>query len=214
MRRRQRQTRSDSVILALCLLAALLPPAVLRAAEPSPAAGAAGETAPQALDNAESFRIGVEDVLEIMVWKEPTVSRAGLMVRPDGMISMPVVGDIMAAGRTPTNLAREIEAKLKEFFTDPHVTVLIEAINSYRVYILGEVANPGMLTLKSPTRLMEAIITAGGFNQFADQSHVRVFTVQGGGAQKMIEIDTKKIMNGANLAGNVFLMPGDMVYVP
>jgi polysaccharide export outer membrane protein len=162
-----------------------------------------------------AYRIGVDDTLEVIVWKED-ISRPGLMVRPDGRVSIPVAGDIMAAGSTPSELAREIEQRLKTYYKDPHVTVMVTAINSYRVYVLGQVAKPGLLNFKSPTRLMEAIVSAGGFGPFADESHVRVFT-QGpgeGAGQRMVEIDTKKIMNGNRLEDNLFLKPGDMIYVP
>ena len=206
--------RAAVTVIAVCVLTVLAAGASAadkHAAAPAPAAAG---LAPRAESDA-SYRIGVDDVLELIVWKED-ISRPGLTVRPDGMVSIPVAGDITALGKSPTELAREIEGRLKEYYTDPHVTVMVTAINSYRVYVLGSVARPGLLNFKSPTRLMEAIVNAGGFSPFADESHVRVFTVEAAGstAQRMIEVDTKKIMSGNRLEDNIFLKPGDMIYVP
>lgn len=160
-----------------------------------------------------TYIIGVEDHLEIQVWRED-ISRNNVAVRPDGMITMPLVGDVLAAGRTPMALARELEERLSEYLTNPTVTVGVESINSYRVYIFGQVGHGGVFQFRSPTRLMEAIVQAGGFNQFADESHVRVFSEREDGSQEMVEIDTKKIVSGKDLALNVLLKPRDMVFVP
>ncbi len=161
-----------------------------------------------------TYIIGVEDRLEISVWKED-LSRNNVAVRPDGMISMPLVGDIQASGRTPMQLAREIEDRLKDWLTNPTVTVGIQSINSYRVFMTGPgIARGGVQNFHAPTRLMEAIIAAGGFSQFADEEHVRVFSDRGDGTQEMVEVNAKRIFEGKDLTLNIFLKPRDMVYVP
>lgn len=164
--------------------------------------------------NEGTYIIGVEDHLNINVWKED-VGPPSAVVRPDGFISMPIVGDVMAAGRTPMQLAREIEGRLKDYLTNPTVTVGVQSINSYRVFITGPgIAPGGNYSFKSPTRLMEALIQAGGFSQFADEEHVRVFSDRPDGTQEMVEINTKRIVDGKDVSLNILIKPRDMIYVP
>jgi polysaccharide export outer membrane protein len=159
-----------------------------------------------------TYLIGIEDQLAVQVWKEDI--GGNVEVRPDGMISMPIVGDIVAVGRTPMELAREIQDRLKEFLTTPTVTVSVTGINSYRVYIFGNVGHGGIFNFRSPTRLMEAIVQAGGFTQFADDKHVRVFSEKGDGTQEVVEINTRNFTEGKDLSLNILLKPRDMIYVP
>jgi polysaccharide export outer membrane protein len=182
----------------------------LRAA-PAPPREAAPAAAP--VDAGAAYTIGVGDVLGIHVWKDADVSRPSVMVRPDGRISLPLVGDVQAAGLAPSALSSIITQKLKDYVTDPHVTVIVEAINSYRVYMLGHVLKSGVYTFQNPTRLVEAIASAGGFDQFADTSHIIVLSSRGGG-QTRVEVEFKKIVSGARLEDNIILHPGDTVIVP
>lgn len=160
------------------------------------------------------YVIGIGDIVGIHVWRDPDLSRQGVVVRPDGRISLPLVGDVQASGLTAPALSGIVEDKLREFVNEPHVTVIVEAINSYRVYILGHVLKAGVFTFQSPTRLVEALATAGGFDQFANISGLVVLSSRGAGGQTRIEVDFKKIVSGARLDDNIYLRPGDTVIVP
>jgi len=181
-------------------------------AAPAPAQEPAKAVAPRETEGA-LYTIGVGDILGIHVWKDPDVSRPNVMVRPDGRISLPLVGDVQAAGLVPSALSSIITQKLKDYVTDPQVTVIVEAINSYRIYMLGHVLRSGVYTFQNPTRLVEAIASAGGFDQFADTSHIIVLSSRGGG-QTRIEVEFKKIVSGARLEDNIILHAGDTVIVP
>jgi polysaccharide export outer membrane protein len=196
-------------VLAAALLCAAAGPSL---AAPTPAREAEAAAAPAEPAGA-AYTIGVGDIIGIHVWKDPDVSRPNVMVRPDGRISLPLVGEVQAAGLAPSALSSIITLKLKDFVTDPHVTVIVEAINSYRVYLLGHVLRSGVYTFQNPTRLVEAIASAGGFDQFADTSHIIVLSNRGGG-QTRVEVEFKKIVSGARLEDNILLHAGDTVIVP
>lgn len=181
-------------------------------------AGASGQSlaaqGPEGGIGQPAYVIGIGDVVGIHVWRDADLSRQGVVVRPDGRISLPLVGDVQAAGLTAPALSAIVGDRLKEYVNEPHVTVIIETINSYRVYILGHVLKAGVYTFQSPTRLVEALASAGGFDQFADTSHLVVLSSRGTGAQTRIEVDFKKIASGARLDDNIYLRPGDTVIVP
>jgi polysaccharide export outer membrane protein len=180
-------------------------------AAPPPAQPAVGET----VSTQAPYVIGIGDTIGIHIWRDPDLTRDGIVVRPDGRISLPLVGDVQAAGITPPALSAMVTERMKEFITDPHVTVIIEKINSYRIYVLGHVLKSGEYTFQQPTRLAEALATAGGFDQFADLNHIVVLSSRGGGGgQARIEIDFKRIVSGSRLDDNIFLRPGDTVIVP
>jgi len=182
---------------------------------PVASARAQAQATPEETAAGQSFYlIGIGDVIGVHVWKEPDLSTKGIIVRPDGRISLPLVGDVQAAGLSAPGLAEIVTDKLKEFITDPHVSVLIETINSYHVYILGHINKSGTYFFQRPTRLVEALATAGGFDQYADSSHLVVLSSRSTGGQVRIEVDFKKIVSGARLDGNIYLRPGDTVIVP
>ena len=132
-------------------------------AAPLPAAPVSSPpTGPVAVD--PSYVIGADDSIQIEVWKEPNFSK-NLPVRPDGMITLPLVGDVPAAGRTPTQLAGDLTIQLKKFINDPTVTVSVLQVNSRRIYFFGEVGHPGPLTLTPGMTILQAIDTAGGPNR-------------------------------------------------
>src|SRR5262245_30204507 len=167
------------VVLAFSLFCASTGSLAAAPAPPKEGAPAASPATTPADAGGAAYTIGVGDILGIHVWKDADVSRPQVMVRPDGRISLPLVGDVQAAGLTPSALSSIITQKLKDYVTDPHVTVIVEAINSYRVYMLGHVLKSGVYTFQNPTRLVEAIATAGGFDQFADTSHLIVRSWRG-----------------------------------
>lgn len=157
------------------------------------------------------FVIGLEDELEIRVWQEPELSLS-VTVRPDGKITVPLVGDVAALGRTPTELGKEVSASLARFVKDPVVTVIVKKINHYKVYVLGEVGAQGELQLSRPTRLLQALAQAGGLSQYADKSAITVLRYEGE-KEVRIRVDYRKIFNGSDPESNVILLPGDTILV-
>ena len=115
----------------------------------------------------KDFLLGPEDVLDIVVWKNDDLSQKAVVVRPDGMISMPLIGEMMAGGLTANQLASQIALRLKEFKERPAVTVSVKEVNSYYVYVLGEVGKPGKYQLKSHATVLQAVAVANGFTAYA-----------------------------------------------
>ena len=135
--------------------------------------------------DSDSYIIGPEDVLFIYVWKEENLSRT-VPVRMDGMISIPLVDDIKAAGMTPLQLKEVLLAKLREFVETPDVTVIVTEANSYRVYVQGEVKTPGVFKLRSETSLVQLIIMAGGFTDWANQKKITIMRKEGGKDSRIV----------------------------
>src|SRR5713226_6136675 len=130
-----------------------------------------------------SYIIGADDTLHVSTWKEPELT-ATLPVRPDGMISLPLLNDVQAAGLTPMQLAASIQEKLKKFVTDPRVTVVVAAMNSQRVFLTGEVLHPGGVPLLPNMTVLQALASAG-FTQFANTKGIYVLRFQNGKQQKI-----------------------------
>lgn len=166
-----------------------------------------------AVDAAGDYVIGVEDLLYIAVWKNPDLSRE-VPVRPDGKITLPLIDDVVAVGLTPTRLKEILTERWRSFITAPEVSVIVTQVNSLKVYMVGEIAKPGILVLKGKTRLLQALSLAGGFTQFADRSRVIVLRAIGGGNETRLEFNYKRIVSGSSPEDNVVLMPGDTVIVP
>jgi polysaccharide biosynthesis/export protein len=156
------------------------------------------------------YVIGPEDTLHVSVWKEPDLS-ATLPVRPDGMISLPLLNDVQAAGLTPMQLRDSITSKLKKYLADPRVTVVVTAINSQRIYVTGEVLHTGPVTLVPDMTVLQALSSAG-FTQFANTKKIYVLRMESGKQQKM-PVNYKELLQG-NPATNILLKPGDTIVVP
>jgi len=173
-------------------------------------AAAAATPIPAPVDSAR-YVIGQDDSIAVSVWKEPTLSGT-FPVRPDGMISLALVGDITAAGRTPMDLATDLTGRLKKYITDPTVTVTVLAVNSKRVFLLGEVAHIGPIPLTSALSPLQAISAAGGLSPYANKSHIYILrNVRG--RQVKIPYDYKKAIKNGDEQG-VVLLPGDTIVVP
>ncbi len=158
------------------------------------------------------YVIQPSDILEVFVWKEPDLSRR-VLVRPDGRISFPLVQDLQAAGLTPAELKEKIEGLLKQFIASPNVTVIVEEIRNYRIYVTGKVNNPGSFTLEKPVTVLQALSLAGGFAEFANESDVKV--VRTYGDQYMyLDFNYKDVIKGKNTEQNIVLRSGDVVVVP
>jgi polysaccharide export outer membrane protein len=159
----------------------------------------------------DTYIIGASDNISVTVFKEPTLS-SSLLVRPDGMISMPLLGDVMAAGKTTTQLADEITVKLKKYIQDPNVTVVLGQVNSKRIYLLGEVAKPGPVEMTPGMTFLQAIATAGGLTQFANSKKIYILRSDGEKHQK-ISVQYKRALKGDSSL-NLELDPGDTIVVP
>jgi polysaccharide export outer membrane protein len=160
-----------------------------------------------------SFIIGNDDVLAINVWKEPDLSRS-IQVRSDGKISLPLVGEVQAAGRTPVQLELDISAKLQNYIAKPEVTVMVSQINSKKFNILGQVTKPGSYSLALAPTVMDAIATAGGLRDFAKQKTIYILRQNPNGGESRIPFNYKDFIKGKNLNQNVKLEPHDTIVVP
>ena len=160
-----------------------------------------------------SFLIGNDDVLAINVWKEPDISRS-VPVRSDGKISLPLVGEVQASGQTPLKLEQEIAAKLRNYISDPEVTVMVQQINSQRFNILGYVTKPGSYPFNGSSTVLDAIALAGGFRDFAKQKSIYVLRQNPDGTQSRLPFNYKDVIKGKNAAQNIKLQPNDTIVVP
>ena len=159
----------------------------------------------------DSYVIGNGDVLAINVWKDADLSRT-IPVRSDGKISLPLMGEVQAAGRTPVQLEHDITEKLRSYITAPEVAVMVEQVNSKKFSILGQVVKPGSYTLAVATMITDAIATAGGFRDFAKEKHVYVLRQNPDGSQSRIDFNYKDFIKGKEK--NIKLQPNDTVIVP
>lgn len=157
------------------------------------------------------YVIGPDDVLHIIVWKEPDLTET-LPVRPDGKISVPLLNDISAAGLTPLQLKDSITEKLKKYMSNPSVTVVVTGMNSRRVFVTGEVNHSGPIPLLPHMTVLQALAQAG-FNQFANVKAIYVLRTQDG-KQEKLPFNYKKVVKGLNPEKNIELKPGDTIVVP
>jgi polysaccharide export outer membrane protein len=188
------------ILLAACSLPIW---AQTNAAQPTPTRSATDDP---------TYVIGPEDMLNIAVWKEPDFSST-VPVRPDGKISMPLLGDVEASGKTPGQLADDLTVKLKKYIDDPRVTVVVTAINSKRVYILGEVNHPGTINMSPNMTVLQAISAAGGPTAYANTKKISILrTAQG--KQTKFPFNYKEVIKGNDMQQNIQLMAGDTIVVP
>jgi polysaccharide biosynthesis/export protein len=176
--------------------------------------GCAHQQAPKVDNTEQPFRIGREDVLDIAVWRDPDLSRV-LPVRPDGFITMPMAGEVMAAGKTPAELEAELKQKLSPFVQEPRINVIVREVNSSRVFVTGEVAHPGAYPLRGRVSLLQVIAQAGGFTDFADSDDIVV--IRSGEKTERIPVRYSDLMKADDKSEepyDVILRPGDTIVVP
>ena len=161
----------------------------------------------------DSFVIGNDDLLAINVWKEPDLSRS-IPVRSDGRISLPLIGELQASGRTPLRLEQEIAGKLQPYLEDPEVTVIVQQINSETFNILGQVAKPGAYPITNSATILDAIALAGGCRDFAKRSAIYILRRNADGSESKIPFNYKDVIKGKNMAQNIKLRPHDTIVVP
>jgi polysaccharide export outer membrane protein len=160
----------------------------------------------------QGFLIGPEDVLAVHFWRDQEMS-GDVTVRPDGMITLPLVGDVRAAGLTPELLKAQIEKAASRLITEPNVTVAMKEINSRKVFITGEVDKPGPYPLSGPRTVMQLIAVAGGLLEYADKDNIVVLR-NVDGQQKSYKFRYSDVSRGKGLEQNIELHPGDTVVVP
>ena len=159
-----------------------------------------------------TYVIGPEDVLQIIVWKNETLTRA-VPVRPDGLISLPLLHDVQAAGLTPLALRDALTKRLTEFMTDPEVSVIVTDVRSFKVSVMGEIAKPGRYELKSNTTVLDLVAQAGGFTYFSKKAKIVVLRPNGPKTER-IPFNYNKAIEPGGESQNFFLQPNDIVLVP
>lgn len=188
-----------AVVLNGCAVRPAMPP--VRAAPPS-------LSVPSVPPLAVDYRIGPEDVLEVVVWKNADLSKS-VTVRPDGMITLPLIGELRAGGLTADQVGREIKTRLERYKEMPEVTVTVSDVRSYSLYILGEVKAPGRYQVKSYTTVLQALALAGGFTEWAHPGQLVVVRRDGARADQRIQLRYKDLIG----RGDVGLMAGDTLIV-
>ncbi|MFZ0302316.1 MAG: polysaccharide biosynthesis/export family protein [Terracidiphilus sp.] len=179
-----------------------------------PAAAAPQPTAPDVKTSpGAEYVIGNDDMLGVNVWNEPQLTQS-VPVRSDGKISLPLIGEIQAAGRTPLQLKEAITFKLGEYLSAPNVTVTVLQINSQKFNILGRVLKPGSYPLLATTTILDAIALAGGFQDFAKQKNIYILRRNSDGRETRFNFNYKDVIRGSHPEENIKLMPNDTIVVP
>ena len=157
------------------------------------------------------FRLGPDDVIEVFVWKEPELSTT-VVVRPDGKVSLPLIGELPTSGKTAVELQREIGDKLTQYLSDPIVNVMVKEVNSAKVSVLGEVKTPGIYKIKDRATVLDAIALAGGFTEYAKRNKVTIIRPASSGEQKRIMLNVDDQIKSSK--GDLFyILPYDKIYV-
>ncbi len=176
-----------------------------------------GGSSPESVSASSAFgdryEIGIGDVISVNVWKDAELSRS-MPVRPDGQISLPVIGEVQAAGLTTVQLQAQIVSRLDTYIRNPQVNVIIQEIKSRTFNVMGKVAKPGSFELSKPTTVLDAIALAGGFQEYARQSRIYVLRMSPGKLQTMLPFNYKAVIKGKRPAENIQIQPGDTVVVP
>ena len=186
---------------------------LLAGSAPAIAAGLGGSAqSPAVVSTERGYRIGPGDVLDISVWKDDALTRS-CVVRPDGFISFPLIGDFPAAGMTVSELRSEMEGKLKRFVPDVVLLIDVKQINSMIIYVIGKVNAPGRFTLTADVHVLQALATAGGLNPFAKGGKIKIFR-PGKNETTIFPFDYDEVVNGKHLEQDIYLERGDVVVVP
>ena len=163
--------------------------------------------------SADAYKIGSGDILSIVTWKEPDFSREEVLVRTDGKISFPLLGDVQATGRTPLEIRKDIEAGLKDYVGNPIVTVTVKNPLSQKFYVLGEVNKTGEYSLIKGLRVLQAFAIAGGFTDWASKKEIILLRYENG-KEKVYNINYKKIVNDKDFSQNISIKTDDTIIVP
>lgn len=160
----------------------------------------------------QSYQIGPSDVLRIFIWKETELTQ-DLTVMPDGRITFPLIGEVVAEGKTVSELKSVISEKLKKYVTAPEVTVIVLASNSRQIYLIGRVARPGPYPLSASTSVLQALSMGGGFAEWADEKNIKIIRREHG-KEVQLHFNYREFISGRNPDQNILLRPSDTVVVP
>jgi polysaccharide export outer membrane protein len=186
----------------------LTPAAAQKVPQSRPATGTA---APVASALPPSFVIGISDVLAVTFWRDPRMS-GDVVVRPDGMISLPLLNDVRAAGNTPEQLAGVLARAGAKYITDADVTVVVKEIHSRKVFVLGKVGTPGMVSLSGDMNVLQLIAVSGGLLEYADRENIVIIRTENG-QEKRLKFNYNDVLKGKNAKQNIPLQPGDTIVV-
>jgi polysaccharide biosynthesis/export protein len=200
LRKRRFSWNASRVLLLLLVLAAH-----------SWAAGPA-DAVPGATQD-EGYALGPEDVVEISVWREDTLKKE-VLVRPDGMLSFPLVGEIQASGRTADQIRMDVAARLRKYLSDPVVSVTVLKVAAQKIYVIGRVNKPGEFVSGRYIDVLQALSMAGGLTPFASANDIRIMRRKGAGSEQVIPFRYDDVVKGKRLEQNIILKPGDVVVVP
>jgi polysaccharide export outer membrane protein len=164
------------------------------------------------LEGQDSFILGFEDEIEISIWQDDTLTKT-VKIRPDGKISFPLIGDILAAGYTVEAFRQEIEKRIRDYIPKAAVTIVVTSIVSPKVFILGEIATPGAYIMGRRMRVMQLLSLAGNFHDFADKNDILIIR-EINGQQRVFKFNYSMVLKGVELDQNIFLKPGDTIVVP
>jgi polysaccharide export outer membrane protein len=163
------------------------------------------------------YHIGVDDQLQVSVWHNPDLS-VSVPVRPDGMITVPLIGDVQAGGRTPEQVAAEIKEKLQAYVRDPQVAVILTSLRSHeylsRVRVTGAVRTPVSIPYRQGMTVLDAVLAAGGTNEFAAADDTELYRKMAGGGTKAYNVRLDKVLDRGDLSTNYPVQPGDVITVP
>ena len=188
-------------------VASISPSGVVAKADSQPTSGDSPRV------DSKTYIIGESDLLDVNVWKEKEISRT-IPVRPDGKITLPLIGEIQASGMTPLQLQDDIRQRLKAFLANPEVTVIVNDPRSQHFNIVGEVARPGTYPLSQSTTVLDAISAAGGFRDFAKQTKIYVLRAVSDGKEVRLAFNYKVVIKGKKPESNIMLKAGDTIVVP
>jgi polysaccharide biosynthesis/export protein len=161
----------------------------------------------------KDYKIGVDDVLTVNVWHEPDLSR-NVIVRPDGKISLALIGELQAAGKTTPQLEAELRGDLAQYIKDPELTVIVAEIRSRRVNIIGQVVHPGTFAITQQMGVLDIIAEAGGLREFAKQNKIYVLRETSAGTRTRLSYNYRAVLDGKNNAQDIILQTNDTVVVP
>lgn len=182
-------------------------------APPAATTAATVPAAPKGVDVPEDYVMGPDDVLAVLFWREKDMSVDQVVVRPDGMVTLPLLNDVKASGLTPDQFRETVMKEATQYIEDPNVTVVVKQINSRKVYVTGQVLKAGSFPLTSPTTVMQALAMAGGPSEYAKLNDIVVMRTVAGKTQTQ-KFNYKDVIKGKKLEQNILLKPGDTVVVP
>lgn len=161
----------------------------------------------------QDYTIGAGDILQLMVWKNDELTKT-LPVRPDGRITLPLIGEIMVEGMSVNELSQQLRTRYSKYVTDPIVYVTVQQVNSMNVFIIGRVNAPGVRPITSKTNVLQALAMASGLTPFAEGDEIKIFRTEKDGSTSILEFDYEDVSRGRNLYQNIYLQRGDVIVVP